>query len=223
MKTEQLILSIGTILLVARVFGWFFQRIGQPRVVGEMTAGIVLGPSLFGRFFPDAFALVFPASSMPAITVLSQLGLLLFMFVVGLEVDLKRILEQRTAVVLISNISIVLPLALGVGLARALYPEFAVERGAFFPFALFIGTAMSITAFPVLARILKERNLLGTDLGSMAISCAQLTMLVPGCCWPSSQRWCTPHKAGIISRLGCSCWWHLSPSCWSPFAVRRSS
>lgn len=174
MKTEQLILSIGTILLAARVFGWAFQRIGQPRVVGEMTAGIVLGPSLFGRFLPDAFAFVFPASSLPAITVLSQLGLLLFMFVIGLEVDLKRILKQRSAVVLISNVSILLPLALGIGLAKALYPQFAGEQVAFFPFALFMGTAMSITAFPVLARILKERNLLGTRLGSMAISCAAI-------------------------------------------------
>jgi Kef-type K+ transport system membrane component KefB len=173
-KTEQLILSIGTILLAARAFGWAFQRIGQPRVVGEMTAGIFLGPSLFGRFLPDAFAFVFPSSSLPAITVLSQLGLLLFMFVVGLEVDLKRILKQRGAVVLISNVSILLPLALGTGLAKALYPQFAGEQVAFFPFALFMGTAMSITAFPVLARILKERNLLGTGLGSMAISCAAI-------------------------------------------------
>ncbi len=174
MKTEQLILAIGAILLAARVFGWLFQRIGQPRVVGEMTAGIILGPSLFGRFFPGAFAFVFPSSSLPALTVLSQLGLLLFMFVVGLEVDLQRILKQRAAVVLISNVSIVLPLALGVGLAKALYPHFAGEQVAFSPFALFMGTAMSITAFPVLARILKERNLLGTGLGSMAISCAAI-------------------------------------------------
>jgi Kef-type K+ transport system membrane component KefB len=172
-KTEQLILSIGTILLAARVFGWMFHRIGQPRVVGEMTAGIVLGPSLLGRF-PNAFAFVFPSSSIPAITVLSQLGLLLFMFVVGLEVDLKRILKQRSAVVLISNVSILLPLALGVGLARALYPQFAGEQVPFLPFALFMGTAMSVTAFPVLARILKELNLLGTHLGSMAISCAAI-------------------------------------------------
>lgn len=173
-KIEQLILAIGTILLAARVFGALFQRMGQPRVVGEMTAGIILGPSLFGRFFPGAFTYVFPSSSMPAITVLSQVGLLLFMFVVGLEVDLKRIFEQRAAVVLISNVSIVLPLALGVCLARVLYPEFAVEQVAFSPFALFMGTAMSITAFPVLARILRERNLLGTGLGNMAISCAAI-------------------------------------------------
>lgn len=139
-----------------------------------MTAGIVLGPSLFGRFFPGAFAYVFPSSSLPLLTVLSQLGLLLFMFVVGLEVDLNRILKQRAAVVLISNVSIVLPLALGIGLAKALYPQFAGEQVAFSAFALFVGTAMSITAFPVLARILKERNLLGTGLGTMAISCAAI-------------------------------------------------
>jgi Kef-type K+ transport system membrane component KefB len=173
-KTEQLILSIGTILLATRLFGWLFQHLGQPRVVGEMTAGIVLGPSLFGRFFPSAFAYVFPLSTLPPLTVLSQLGLLLFMLVVGLEVDLNRILKQKVAVVLISNVSIVLPLALGIGLAKALYPQFAGEQVTFTTFALFVGTAMSVTAFPVLARILKERNLLGTNLGTMAISCAAI-------------------------------------------------
>ena len=174
MKTEKLILSIGIVLLTTQVFGWIFHHIHQPRVVGEMTAGILLGPSLFGRFFPGTFAFVFPASSMPALTVLSQVGLLLFMFVVGLEVDLKRILRQPAAVVLISNVSIVLPLVMGVGLAKVLYPEFAVKQVPFSTFALFMGTAMSITAFPVLARILKERNLLGTGIGSMAISCAAI-------------------------------------------------
>jgi Kef-type K+ transport system membrane component KefB len=173
-NTEQLIISAGTILLAARALGWIFQRIGQPRVVGEMTAGIVLGPSLLGRFFPGAFAYVFPSSSLPVLTALSQLGLLLFMFVVGLEVDLKRILKQRAAVVLISNFSIVLPLLLGLGLAKELYPQFAGVQVPFSSFALFMGTAMSITAFPVLARILKERNLLGTDLGTTAISCAAI-------------------------------------------------
>jgi Kef-type K+ transport system membrane component KefB len=173
-NTEQLILSVGTILLAARALGWIFRRIGQPRVVGEMTAGIILGPSLLGRFFPGAFAYLFPSSFLPVLTALSQLGLLLFMFVVGLEVDLERVVKQRATVVLISNFSIVLPLALGVGLATALYPRFAGRQVPFSSFALFMGTAMSITAFPVLARILKERNLLGTDLGTTAISCAAI-------------------------------------------------
>jgi len=173
-NTEQLILSVGTILLAARFLGWIFQLIGQPKVVGEMTAGIMLGPSLLGRFFPGIFAYVFPASSIPAIEVLSQLGLLLFMFVVGLEVDLKRIVKQRATVVLISNFSILLPLALGAALAKLLYSQFAGTNVSFLTFALFMGTAMAVTAFPVLARILKERNLLGTELGTMAISCAAI-------------------------------------------------
>lgn len=180
MSTEQLILSVGVILLAARLFGRLFQSIGQPRVVGEMTAGIVLGPSVLGRLFPSALDHVFPASAVPALTALSQLGLLLFMFVVGLEVDLRRVLKQSAAVVLISNVSILLPLALGIGLAKFLYPEFAGPQVAFPVFALFMGTAMSITAFPVLARILKERNLLGTSLGTMALSCAAIDDV---CAW----------------------------------------
>jgi Kef-type K+ transport system membrane component KefB len=171
---DQLILAFGTILLVARVLGWAFQRVGQPRVIGEMTAGILLGPSVFGRLFPSAFHYVLPTSSLPAITALSQLGLLLFMFVVGLEVDLAHIFKQRAAIVLVSNVSIALPLALGVGLAKALYPQFAGKHVSFPPFALFMGTAMSVTAFPVLARILKERNLMGSNLGTMAIACAAI-------------------------------------------------
>jgi Kef-type K+ transport system membrane component KefB len=174
MNIDQLILAFGTVLLAARVLGWVFQRIGQPRVIGEMTAGILLGPSLFGRFFPTAFHYVLPPSSFPAITVLSQVGLLLFMFVVGLEVDLTHIVKQRTTIVLVSNVSIVLPLALGVGLARSLYPQFAGNHVSFAPFALFIGTAMSVTAFPVLARILKERALIGSSLGTLALGCAAI-------------------------------------------------
>ena len=174
MSIDQLILAFGTILLLARVLGWVFQKIGQPRVIGEMTAGILLGPSIFGRFFPHAFHYILPASSFPAITVLSQLGLLLFMFVVGLEVDLTHIAQQRATIVLVSNVSILLPLALGVGLAKALYPQFAGKDIAFPAFALFVGTAMSVTAFPVLARILKERKLMGTSLGTLAIACAAI-------------------------------------------------
>lgn len=174
MNTAQLIFSLTAVLLATRVFGWMAQRIRQPQVVGEMIAGIVLSPSLVGRFFPGAFSYVFPVSVLPALSALSQLGLLLFMFAVGLEVDLGGVLRQRSKVVLISNVSIILPLLLGIGLATMLYPRFAGEGTPFTPFALFMGTAMSVTAFPVLARILKELNLLSSELGTMAISCAAI-------------------------------------------------
>src|SRR5215831_8909876 len=177
MPIERLLLAIGTILLAVRVFGWLLARVGQPRVVGEMAAGIALGPSLLGYFFPDAVTYLFPPSSFTALSALSQIGVLLFMFLVGLEVDLKRIMKQRLAIVAISNVSILVPFVLGIGLARWLYPRFAVSHVPFFWFAVFVGTAMSITAFPVLARILQERNLLRSEIGSMAISCAAINDL----------------------------------------------
>lgn len=172
MSTEQLIVSLGVILLATRLFGWLGQFIGQPRVVGEMTAGIVLGPSLLGALFPSAFARVFPPSSVPTLAALSQIGLLLFMFVIGLEVDPKQVMKQSVPVILTSNFSVLVPLALGLAFAKVVFHELAGEHIAFLSFGLFMGTALSITAFPVLARILKERRLLSTELGAVAISCA---------------------------------------------------
>jgi Kef-type K+ transport system membrane component KefB len=172
MNIEQLIVSIGAIMLAARVSGFLFGRIGQPQIVGEMVAGILLGPSFLGRVFPFGLNHIFPVTAIPNLNSLSQLGLLLFMFVVGLEVDPHKVAKHRAVVVLASNFSILLPLALGMALAAGFYQKFAGAGVAFLPFALFMGTAMSVTAFPVLAGILKERNLLNSDLGSMAISCA---------------------------------------------------
>ena len=174
MNMDSLIVSIGTILLAARMTGWIFKRIGQPKVVGEMVAGIVLGPSVFGHFFPSLFGRVFSPSSFVMLGILSQVGMLLFMFLIGLEVDPQKILSHKSVVIFTSNCSILVPLGLGIGVARALYPEFAGANVPFLLFAFFIGTAMSITAFPVLAGILKERRLLGTNLGAMAISCAAI-------------------------------------------------
>src|SRR5689334_13582825 len=174
MNIEQLIVSIGFIFLVSRLSGLLFRRIGQPQVVGEMVAGILLGPSLFGHIFPRCFNYVFPSNAIATLTTLSQLGLLLFMFVVGMEVEVDGILKRRKTVVLTSHISILLPLVLGIFLAALLYPGFAGAGVSFPLFALFMGTAMSVTAFPVLAGILRERQLLGSDLGAMAISCAAI-------------------------------------------------
>jgi Kef-type K+ transport system membrane component KefB len=174
MSIAHLLVSIGAIVFATRVFGWLFERMGQPCVVGEMIAGIVLGPSLLGYFFPSVLSYAFPSSILTTLNALSQLGILLFMFIVGLEVDVNRLLKSRATVVLTSNCSIILPFLLGVGMARLLYPRFAGTRVPFFHFAVFVGTAMSVTAFPVLARILRERDLLGTDLGRTAISCAAI-------------------------------------------------
>jgi len=174
MNIAQLLVATGAIVLATRIFGWLFERIGQPCVLGEMTAGIVLGPSLLGYFFPSALTYIFPPSALAILNALSQLGILLFMFIVGLEVDINRLFKSRTTVILTSSFSILIPFLSGIGLAWLLYPRFAAEHVSFLYFAVFVGTAMSITAFPVLARILRERDLLSTDLGRIAISCAAM-------------------------------------------------
>jgi len=174
LDTATLIVAIATVLVSAQLIGWIFVRIGQPHVVGEMIAGILLGPSLFGHFFPATFAGIFSASSIAALDTLSQFGMLLFMFLVGVEVDAGSILRHKAVVVFTSNLSILLPLVLGATLAGLLYPAFAGQHVRFYLFALFVGTAMSVTAFPVLAGILRERGLLTTELGAVAISCAAI-------------------------------------------------
>ncbi len=167
-----LLVQIGAILALARLVGWLFRKIRQPQVMGEMVAGILLGPSLFGWLAPEASAALFPPQSLGFLSAISQIGLLLFMFLVGLELD-PHILKGRghTAVV-VSHVSILAPFFLGALLALYLYPRVSDDSVAFMNFALFLGAAMSITAFPVLARILSERKLLNTHLGVITIACA---------------------------------------------------
>jgi Kef-type K+ transport system membrane component KefB len=167
-----LILQIVSIILISRIFGFIFNKIGQPTVIGEIVAGIVLGPSLVGLFFPEVSGFLFPPASLPNLQFLSQVGLILFMFVIGMELDLKILRNQAHDAVVISHASIVIPYFLGMGLAYYLYQEFAPENISFLAFALFMGIAMSITAFPVLARVIQERDLTKTRLGSIAITCA---------------------------------------------------
>ncbi|OYW29917.1 MAG: hypothetical protein B7Z47_04250 [Chthoniobacter sp. 12-60-6] len=141
-------------------------------MVGEMAAGILLGPSLFGWLAPEAFQFVFPASSFGILKLLSQIGVCLFMFAVGMELDTGHVRKKADAAIVVSHASIVLPYLLGVLLAYFLYTDFAQPGASFTAFALFMGISMSITAFPVLARILQERGLTKTFLGSTAITCA---------------------------------------------------
>lgn len=167
-----LLLQIVTIILVARLFSWGCRKIGQPAVIGEIAAGIVLGPSLVGMYFPEFSTFLFPEQSLGNLGLLSQIGLILFMFVIGMELDLKVLQKQAHEAVVISHASIIIPFALGVGLAYFIYQSFAPQGVPFVSFALFLGIAMSITAFPVLARIVQERGIHKTKLGTVVLTCA---------------------------------------------------
>jgi Kef-type K+ transport system membrane component KefB len=176
-----LLTQIVTILIVARGFSRLFRMIGQPPVMGEMVAGIVLGPSVLGLFYHSGMTFLFPASSMETLRLLSQIGVVLFMFVVGMELNVSYVREKRSAAVMISHASIVVPFLLGTVLSLFLYPTLAPQGTSFNAFALFIGVAMSITAFPVLARILDDRGLSQTVLGSIAITCAAVDDVTAWC------------------------------------------
>jgi Kef-type K+ transport system membrane component KefB len=176
-----LLAQIATIIIVARFFGWIFKKIGQPTVIGEIIAGIVLGPSLLGSYFPEFSAVLFPVASLGNLQFLSQIGLILFMFVIGMELDLKVLRNQAHDAVVISHASIVIPFALGVGLAYFIYQTFAPSNVEFSSFALFMGIAMSITAFPVLARIVQERGIHKTRLGTIVITCAAADDITAWC------------------------------------------
>lgn len=176
-----LLAQIITIIIIARFFGWVFRKIGQPSVIGEIIAGIVLGPSLLGLYFPEFSLTLFPAASLGNLQFLSQIGLILFMFVIGMELDLKVLQNRAKDAIVISHASILFPFALGVGLAYFVYFKFAPEGVAFLPFALFMGIAMSITAFPVLARIVQERGIHKTKLGAIVITCAAADDITAWC------------------------------------------
>jgi Kef-type K+ transport system membrane component KefB len=168
----RLILQLIVIVLAARALGAVAARLKQPPVIGEIAAGVLLGPSLLGWLAPDASAFLFPAPSLPTLQLLSQIGVLLFMFVVGIELEASHLRGKAHTAVAVSHFSIVIPFVLGVALSLALYRSYAPEGVPFHPFALFLGIAMSITAFPVLARMLEERRLTATPLGTTAITCA---------------------------------------------------
>jgi Kef-type K+ transport system membrane component KefB len=176
-----LLLQIITIIIVARFFGWIFRKIGQPTVIGEIIAGIFLGPSVVGMYFPEYSALLFPKESLGNLQFLSQIGLILFMFVIGMELDLKALKNKANDAVVISHASIVIPFAFGIGLSYFIYNQFAPEGVEFLSFSLFMGIAMSITAFPVLARIVQERGIHKTRLGTIVITCAAADDITAWC------------------------------------------
>jgi K+:H+ antiporter len=168
----RLLLQFIVILLATQSIGAIFRKFGQPAVIGEMTAGILLGPSLLGWVWPGAFGFVFAGESLQVLKLFSQIGVCLFMFVVGMELDLSRIKRNAYTAFVVSHVSIIFPYFLGVIMALWLYPNYASGEVSFIPFALFMGIALSITAFPVLGRILQERGMTKSFLGITAIACA---------------------------------------------------
>lgn len=168
----HLLMQLFIVIALSQLVGCIFRRIGQPAVVGEIITGILLGPSLLGLLSPEAFAFVFPADSLGSLSLLSQVGVCLFMFVVGTELDMKQVQSNSPVAIAVSHVSIAFPYLLGVLLAYFLYSDLAGRGTTFTAFALFMGISMSITAFPVLARILQERGISQTFLGSTAMTCA---------------------------------------------------
>jgi Kef-type K+ transport system membrane component KefB len=176
-----LLLQIITIIAFARIFGFLCKKIGQPSVIGEIIAGIVLGPSLLGLFAPGLSSFLFPPESLNSLQFFSQIGLILFMFIVGMDVDLKVLGNKAPEAFVVSHASIIIPFTLGMVLAYYIFISFAPSGVTFLSFALFIGISMSITAFPVLARILQERGMMKTRLGTLAITCAAIDDISAWC------------------------------------------
>ena len=168
----MLLLQVVVILLLARTLRRAFVPLGQPAVVGEMVAGLSIGPSCFGWLMPRAATALFPASSLESLNALSEIGLVLFMFIVGVRAGSHTSSAKRGAFAATSVVSIVVPFILGAALSWPLREQLAPSGASAWPFTLFVGAAMSITAFPVLARILTDRGLLGSNIGAIAIACA---------------------------------------------------
>ena len=182
MHTVVLVLiEVLIVIGLSRLVGLGFKAIKQPLVIGEIFAGIMLGPSLFGLIAPGLAHSLFPPETMPYLNVLSQIGLIFFMFLIGLELNPKYLSGNLKTAILISNLSIIVPFASAFGLSFLLYPLVSGNNVNFAPFALFLGAAMSITAFPVLARIITENNLQGTRLGTLALTCAAVDDVTAWC------------------------------------------
>ena len=177
----HVMLALLAVLVTGRLLGLLLRRLGQPPVLGEVVGGIVLGPSVLGQVWPDAGAFLLPPSVAPYLGVVAQLGIILYMFLVGLELDLGQLRRRARATAVISLASIVVPFVGGAALALFLFPRLSRGDVPLPSFALFVGVAMSITAFPVLARILADRAMQKTPLGVLALGCAAINDVAAWC------------------------------------------
>jgi Kef-type K+ transport system membrane component KefB len=177
----HLLVALTVVVVAGRLLGRLFGFIGQPQVIGEVIGGILLGPSLLGQVSPEAYAYILPASIAPFLGMVAQLGVILYMFLVGLELDPDHLRGQLKATIATAHVGIVLPFMLGSALSLYLYPRFSTSDVSFTNFALFLGVAMSITAFPVLARILSDRGMIRTKLGAIALTCSAVGDVTAWC------------------------------------------
>lgn len=181
MLTGQILLQLIIILVVVQLFGHLCGRIGQQWVIGEILAGLALGPSLLGLLLPGFKAFLFPDSALPTLQTLGDIGLMLYMFALGARLDVNLLLRQSRSAVLVSINGILLPLVMGGVLAFFLFPYFAGAKADLISFVLLVGTAMAITAFPVLARLLAEKNMLGSSVGMLSLTAAAVGDIVAWC------------------------------------------
>ena len=177
----HVLLALVLTIALARLVGWLFRRIHQPAVMGEVVAGIALGPSLLGRFSPETASMLFPAEIAPFLSVLAQVGVILFMFLVGLQLDTGLLRHGTHSSVAISHASILAPFLLGSTAALWMYSGFSAPGVPFTVFSLFLGVSLSVTAFPVLARILIDRGIQSTKLGVLALTCAAIDDVTAWC------------------------------------------
>ncbi len=177
----HVLLALVVVIATARAMGWVFRSARQPQVVGEILAGIVLGPSLLGRLAPGAEGYLFPAAVGPFLNIIAQVGVILYMFLVGLELDPALLRKRGHTTVAISHASIITPFLLGATIALYLYPKLSTRDVPFTCFSLFLGVSMSVTAFPVLARILTDRGIHKTRMGVIALTCAAVDDVTAWC------------------------------------------
>jgi len=176
----RLLVALPVVLAACHLAGMLFRRFGQPAVIGEIVAGVLLGPSLFGLVWPAAARWLFPGNVVASIGTLAQLGLVLFMYLVGAEIDLGAVRRRGLTAAAVTQAGIAVPMLAGFALAAGLYPAFG-GGVRYLGFALFLAVSMSITAFPVLARILVDRGIAGTPLGALALACAAIGDVAAWC------------------------------------------
>ncbi len=177
----HVLLALVVVIATARAMGWIFRSAHQPQVVGEILAGIVLGPSLLGQLAPGAEGYLFPATVGPFLNIIAQVGVILYMFLVGLQLDPALLRKRGHTTVAISHASIMAPFLLGATIALFLYPKLSTADVPFTCFSLFLGVSMSVTAFPVLARILTDRGIHKTRMGAIALTCAAVDDVTAWC------------------------------------------